>query len=180
MGAKIKSFIKDIIPVLLGVLLALWINNWNEARKDKEYVENFYISLTKELKETNKEIKEKSPSQKMLVDTLNFYRNNEALSLLEVIKKTEGIKGPSVRLNYWKALSNSKIELIEYEKLSILAELEEGNELLKYKRNKLADFVFSNVTKKGKEEKAVMSLLMMELISTQSDIQKAIQKILDE
>ncbi|MBQ0737252.1 DUF6090 family protein [Aquimarina celericrescens] len=175
-----KDFIKNIIPVLLGVLIALWINNWNETKKDKEYINNFYSSLKKELGDTSKEITVRTPYQKILLDSLEFYSNNETIALLDVIEKAGGINGPLIKLNYWNALSNSKIELIKYNKLSILADIEEGNELLKYKRNKLVDFVYSNLTETGKKEKVILKIMMEELIRTQIEIQKDIQKILNE
>jgi len=35
---KINQLFKEIIPVIIGVLIALVINNWNEERKDKKYL----------------------------------------------------------------------------------------------------------------------------------------------
>lgn len=175
-----KGFIKDIIPVLLGVLIALWINNWNEARKDQEYINNFYVSLKKELRETDKEITEKTPLQQALVDTLSVYTNNDALSLLQVVEKAGGINGPFIKLNYWKALSNSKIELIAFDKLSNLANIEEGNEILKYKRYKLLDFIYSKSNSKEKDEKMRLKMMVIEMMSTQRQIQNEIQNILKE
>ncbi|MEO1054795.1 MAG: hypothetical protein AAFX87_29450, partial [Bacteroidota bacterium] len=139
-----------------------------------------YFSLKKELRDTDNEITVKTPFQKVLVDSLDFYSNNETMPLIEVIEKAGGVNGPFIKLNYWNALSNSKIELIEYDKLSILADIEEGNELLKYKRNKLLDFIYSNLTETGKKEKVVLKIMMVELINTQREVQKDILKILNE
>jgi len=180
MKGYIKEFFKDIIPVLLGVLIALWINNWNEARKDREYINNFYASLKKELIETNKEITEKLPYQKQLVDSLEEYSDNEVITLLEVIEKAGGVKGPFIKLNYWKALSSSKIELIEYDKLSILADIEESKELLKYNRDQVINFVYSNMNETSKKEKAMLKIMTSQSIRIQMQIQKDIQKILNE
>jgi hypothetical protein len=30
----LKYFTKEIIPVIIGILIALFINNWNEERKE--------------------------------------------------------------------------------------------------------------------------------------------------
>ncbi|SNR14147.1 hypothetical protein [Tenacibaculum jejuense] len=178
MKNNIKRFIKDIIPVLLGVLIALWINNWNENRKDKKYISNFYRSLKKEFKDTDKEIINKTPSQRILIDSLNFYSNNKNVQLITIIEKAGGVNGPLIKLNYWNALSKSKIELIEYDKLALLTEIEENNELLKYKRNKLLDFIYANLTETGQKEKILMKLMLEELIRTQNNVQDGIRKIL--
>lgn len=180
MKINMKKFVKEMIPVLLGVLIALWINNWNEARKDRNYINQFYLSLKKELKETDEEITAKFPSQKVLIDSLQFYSTNDSLSILDIINKAKGVNGPIIKLNYWKALSNSKIELLDYEKLSVLSDIEEGNEFLKYKRNKLMDFIYSNLTVTGKKEKDLLKLMMVEVMNTQRDIQLDIRKILNE
>lgn len=180
MKNNFKEFIKNIIPVLLGVLIALWIDNWNEEIKDRKYIDNFYASLKKEFGDTDKEITEKTPYQKALIDSLDVYLNNETMPLLKLIEKAGGINAPLIKLNYWNALSNSKIELIEYKKLSILADIEGGKELLKYKRNKLLDFVYFNLTKTGSEEKLLLKIMMMELINTQTEVQNDIRKVLNE
>ncbi len=180
MKDSLKGFIKDIIPVLLGVLIALLINSWNDARKDRNYIKNFYVSLKKEFNETNEEIKDKTPYQKTLVDTLHFYSRNEKLALIDVIEKAGGVKGPRIKLNYWKALSDSKIELIAYDRLSILADIDDGNELLVHQRNKILDYVYDNLTETGAKEKLILKLMMQDLMRTQLIIQQDILKILNE
>ena len=180
MKSNLGKFIRDIIPVLMGVLIALWINTWNEARKDRIYMENFYVSLKKEFAETDQEITDKEPMQRRLVDSLAVYANNETLPLITVIENAGGVAGPLVKLNYWKALSGSKIELLDYDELSILADIEEGNELLKYKRNKILDFVYLNMTETGSKEKVLFRMMMLEMINTQRMIQTEMRKLLDE
>ena len=180
MKGSFKEFIKNIIPVIAGILIALFINNWNENRKDKVYIDKFYSSLKKELEQTDKEITDKTPYQQSLVDSLDYYLDDDDVSLMDIIDKVQGVKEPGIKLNYWKALSNSKIELIDYEKLSILSDIEEGNELLKYKRNNLLDFIYSNMTETGKNEKLKMKFMMMEIMNTQMSTQEDIRKILNE
>jgi hypothetical protein len=102
------------------------------------------------------------------------------LPLIEVIKKAGGINGPIIKLNYWKALSSSKIELLEYEKLTILADIEEQNEFLKYKRTKILDFVYLNLVESSEKEKVLLKIMMQDLIKAQLNVQNDIKKILNE
>jgi len=114
----IGQIIREIIPVIIGILVALAVNNWNEDRKDKEYLNQMYSSINNELKESRQEIIEKIPKQQMLIDSIGKYLNNEAVSIFDIVQKTDGIDGPKIKNNAWKAIANSKIELIEFEKLS--------------------------------------------------------------
>ena len=102
------------------------INNWNEERKDKKYLNQVYSTIAAELEESSRDIENTLPKQQILIDSLNKYMNDETTSIFEIINKSEGIQGPNVKLHTWKAVANSKVELIEFEKLSSLSEIEES------------------------------------------------------
>ena len=65
-----KQIIKDIIPVMIGILIALLINNWNEDRKEKKYLNQIFASINKELEESRIDLKENIPKQQVLIDSL--------------------------------------------------------------------------------------------------------------
>lgn len=177
----IKQFVKDIIPVIFGILIALFINNWNENRKDRNYIKKFYVSLKKELNQTNKEIKDKIPHQRSVIDSLNSYMKDTKVTLLNTIIKADGIKAPTIRINYWKAISNSKIELLEYEQLATLSTIEEGKKLLDLKLKNLIDFLSSsgmNDTTKNAKLKA--KFMIQDIIVTEKGIQEEIEKVLNQ
>lgn len=68
MNKYINPFLKEIIPIIVGILIALNINNWNENRKEKEYISQISSSIKKELAETHKDIDEILSSQKSFID----------------------------------------------------------------------------------------------------------------
>ncbi len=179
MKKYLKQFIKDIIPIIAGMLIALFINNWNENRKDAKYIDQIFTAMTKEFKESNKSISDILPKQKMLLDTLNLYKNDENLSIIEIVIKAKGINIPTIRMNAWKAISNSRIELIDYDKLSSLANIEEGKNILRMKTQKITDFTYSNLNNKSKGKKHIMSILISDIINSEKSIQEEINKVLN-
>ena len=130
MKKYIKTFFKEISPVIIGILIALYINNWNENKKDEKYISQILSSMDKELKESNDDIKKKIPQQRTLIDTLNFYKKNDSISILDVMMKVNGIQMPQIRISSWKAISNSKIELLEYDRVSASVNIEEQKDIL--------------------------------------------------
>lgn len=50
-GKYFKYAIGEIILVVIGILIALGINNWNENRKDRKQENEFLISIRKDLKQ---------------------------------------------------------------------------------------------------------------------------------
>ena len=115
--------------------------------------------------------------QRLLVDTLDFYANDTRISLLDIVRKNNGIYIPSIKINSWKAISNSKIELMEYDKISALANMEEQKETLKAKSDRFSDFVYSNPKETGKDKKEFMKILMLDIIGTEVSLQELIRKV---
>lgn len=163
---QLKQLVREIIPVILGILIALAVNNWNENRKDKQYLNQIYTSINNELEASRDELKEIMPKQKILVDTIGKYLNDESVSIFGIIRKADGIQGPTVKNNAWRAIANTKIELIDFEKLSALSELDDSKKGLEMKINKLMDFMVENLKSTSQEKKEIFMLLNQEMLST--------------
>ncbi len=56
--------IGEIILVVIGILIALQINNWNENRKDKQLEENLLIQLSEDIKTNIAELERSHKSNK--------------------------------------------------------------------------------------------------------------------
>ena len=179
MKKYINPFIKEILPIIAGILIALYINNWNETRKEENYINHISTSINDELTETNSDIIDIILAQKSFIDTIDFYSKDNEISLLEIAIKAEGIKIPTIKINSWKAISNSKIELMEYEKVSILSEIEENKDILKMKAEKLVSFIYTNTKETETDKKLLMKIMMLDIISTEMSIQKEIEKIIN-
>lgn len=173
-----KQIVKDIIPVIFGILIALAVNNWNEDRKDNEYLNQIYSSIKKELEESRTELETSIPKQQILLDSLGKHLNNDAISIFEIIQKADGIQKPFIKNNSWKAIANSKIELIEFKKLSALSEIDASKEDLEFKTNKLIDFLIENLKTTDQEKKEVFMLLSREVLTTTKYTQLEIEEFL--
>jgi len=175
---KIWKLIREIIPVIIGILIALVINNWNENRKDKKYLNKVYASIKAELEESNKDIEKSLPRQQVLIDSLTKYMNDNSTSIYQIIDKANGLSGPNIKMRTWNAITNSNIELIEFEKLSALSEIEDSKKNLELKQQKILDFIIENIKTTNLEEKEVFMLLIQEIISTEEYLRFEIEEFL--
>ncbi|MEZ4853200.1 hypothetical protein [Flavobacterium sp.] len=171
------KFVKDIIPVIIGILIALFINNWNEDRKEEKYVKQVFSTIKSELKDTSEELKYNIPLQLKLVDTLEYYSNDTNLSLLDItILKAKGIYLPQIKTNAWKSISNSKIDLIDYNQITTLSNISDQNEILKSKSNFLMNYIYSNFYEKDSTKKETLKIIILDIIQTEKTIQKLIEE----
>jgi hypothetical protein len=177
MVAFLKSIVVQIIPVIIGILIALFINNWNEERKEKEYLSKILSSIELELEETQKDIEEELITQRSLIDTLIVYLEDESTTLQGIMTKTNGVNMPKIRINSWKALANSRIELIDYETISHLAGVEDDRAILNDKSKYLMNFLYTNIGEKTRYSKAVFIGLMNDVIGTEDWILQEISEL---
>ena len=59
----LKYAIGEIVLVVIGILIALQVNNWNENRKTQEKIKQFLVSLKSELRNDLNEINEVTEAQ---------------------------------------------------------------------------------------------------------------------
>jgi len=178
MKKNIISFFKEIIPIIAGILIAMYITNWNEDRKDKKYINQIFTSINKELSETKEDIITQIALHNILIDSLDFYERNNTITLMDIAIKVNGIQMPTIKLSSWKAISNSKIELLKYENISTLANIENLREVLIMKNANLSNFIYPNINETTMNKKQILKVMMMDIMSTETAIQKEIEKVL--
>lgn len=171
----VLQFIKEMIPVIVGILIALSIDNWNQNNKDEKYVKEIYSLINSELKETTQNINENLPLQKSLIDTIDFYSKNKEVNILNIVLKSKGIYIATVKTNAWKALSSSKIELVDYKKIADLSNIDEQKEILKRKSQNLMNFISSNPNETQKDKKEILKIMILDIIGTEKAIQSIIE-----
>ncbi len=174
----IKQLIKEIIPVIIGILIALFINNWNDERKEKQYLNTIFSSIESELKESVSDIETVVPKQLASVDTIQTYLDNDEVSLYDIILKMDGIHTPTIKMNSWNAIANSKIELIDYERLSALADIEERKNNLMERIEKQVDFTFQNFEETNRRKKEILNMMILDVIGAEKRLQSAIEELI--
>lgn len=178
MKSKIKNysiqFIKEIIPVIAGILIALFIDNWNSQRKDKAYIHQVFSTIDSELNESKEELAGKIPKQQALIDSLNMYINNEDISVQNIFLKSDGVHIPQIRIHAWKSIANTKIDLIDYRKIALLSNIEELKATLNDKSDFLMKFLYSNFNTTDKNVKSTAIVILKDIMQTERTIQETI------
>ncbi len=168
------QFIKEIIPVTVGILIALFIDNWNTNRKDQVYINQVFSTIKSELNETTEEIKYNIPLQNSYVDSLEYYADNKSVNILDITMKCKGVFIPQIKTSAWKSVSTSKIDLINYDKITSLSNIEEQKDILKNKTEFLMNFLYSNFYETEKNKKETIKILILDIIQTEKTIQRQI------
>ncbi|WP_462252002.1 hypothetical protein [Ekhidna sp.] len=140
---KLKKVLADIVPVLVGILLALFINQYQQSRSEEEYIRNSVRSIILENEENIKELEYALSRQATFIDTLDNYLEDDLFTLADVLKKARGVYSPDLKSTTWKFLvQDSKHTLVSYEFINRLAEIEKYEVLVNRYNVKIGDIIF--------------------------------------
>jgi len=78
----LKYALGEIVLVVIGILIALQINNWNQSIKDKNYLDEYLIKIKSHTSEDIEQLEELSKGRKQIADLCKKARNS-------ILNKTE-------------------------------------------------------------------------------------------
>ena len=145
-----------MIPVILGVLIALFIDGWKTSITNQQYVDKVMGAIKLEMEGNIQDIEKVMPLQKALVDTIVDYMEVDTITLSDLIIKAEGLKIATVQNSSWRAFLNSKIELVDYQSIIQLSSINEHKEILNLKVDKMLEFVSENFESTEEKHKRML------------------------
>ena len=151
-----------------------------DSRKEQKYLDSIFASINEELKESVQSLEDNIPKQQRLVDSLQMNLNNESIAIIDIVKSAGGVWVPRIKNNSWKAVANNRIELIEFEKLSALSEIDVSKINQDYKQKKIMDFIFEHVKDTSSEKKEVLMMMISEMISSGRYLQSEVEELIEE
>lgn len=175
-----KKILVEIIPVLVGILLALFINNWQQSLSEANYIENSVASIIKENRENIRELNYALERQATFMDTLQRYLENDRYTLADVIQKVGGVYTPDLKSTTWKFLvQDSKHTLVTYEFINQLAEIEKYETLVSRYNEKVGDMIFQQAFFDDPGLKRVAFILFSDFGSTEQNMIKELESFND-
>jgi hypothetical protein len=130
-GKYFKYAIREIILVVIGILIALSINNWNQQRILEKQSQQVLLNLREEVKESKTELEAAKENLQQRVDKRIEYLNNNNQVMVDSVKikkmsklvffYTESIElpiieselGPNKKIFQWPELTKSMQNLSE-------------------------------------------------------------------
>lgn len=130
-GKYLKYAIGEIVLVVIGILIALSINNWNDYRKDRIEEKNLYKTLIRSLNNDLIDVRDKSvildsaiSAQRIFITNNSFesisskYPFSEIRDLIIRVGQTSKSFVPNISI-YNKIMQNNQIDLIQSDALQM-------------------------------------------------------------
>jgi hypothetical protein len=130
-GKYIKYAIGEIVLVVVGILIALQINNWNEDRKDKKLEQNYLSKIHDEFKKNKEQFDVIISIHKQSYESSNWIIENHNQSDIDIDTLRKHLK--QFRFSYTYNPSKSSIDaIINSGKLGVIRDDGLSNQLIEW------------------------------------------------
>lgn len=148
-SANVKKFLLEMFPVVLGILLAFMINNWNELIKEKKALAIAKTQIVQELVNNHNECYKVINVQEKRNNFFIVYRDsiekysNMGYSLAQL--PFQGLNIPNISRTAWDATNYSgNISNIDFEELQMLTAIYQMQKIFTDVQNQLITIIYSN------------------------------------
>ncbi|WKN41806.1 hypothetical protein [Tunicatimonas pelagia] len=135
----------DLIPVIIGILAALLINDYRQKLQEQKrqaiLLNNLVDEFAKRRDELNNVIKYR---QLPLLNTLEVYINNSEIPLREIFQKAGGFGFPEVYVLSWESALNSQdTKSLDFILLNSLSRITSNQQDITSRTETIYDFLYS-------------------------------------
>jgi len=173
-------FIQEVAIVVIGVLIAVSIGKYKENTENEAYVEATLLAIENEIKTSQSDVDTVLNKHLALFEKLQTEAFNEEQTLAEFIASSGGFQVASVKNVSLRFFISNKAELLEFEIISQLLDIEFMSDLLKTKVSRLSDFAYDNINERSEEVKIKFSYLLSDVIDGEQTLLAAYQEFLDQ
>lgn len=166
---SLRNFIKEALPVVFGVLLALFLNNWKEDIDSKRYIEEYYAHISEECTSNIEKLESSVQEHFNLLSLLSEHEESDT-TFTEILDDLGGLHLILLKNTSWKYFQSNHIGTVDFEVTSSLSEMERMEFYYDKTANRLID-LFLKVGRSNKvEDKEDLIVYLEELIDKEQTL----------
>lgn len=174
------SFFREIVIVIIGILIALSINNWNENRNNEIFIDKALFAIEEEIKLNKTDMNRIVQRHKETIDSVTMHLNNDKVSLRQIIEKSRGFQIAEQKNIGLRFFISNKAELIDYEIISGLSEIESLSETVKMKTERLLNYLYDNMEGTNESAKYKFVIYLADIVESENGLMDLYDDFLDK
>lgn len=175
----ILYFLREVSIVVIGVLIAVSIGNYKESEDNAQYLEKTLIAIENEIEISQIELDTVLKRHIRLYEILESEIGENDRSLGELVSGSGGFQVASIKNVSLRFFVSNKAELLEFELISQLLEIELMTGMLSDKIKLMSDFVYDHVNEGNDEVKIKFAYLLANIIDGEQTLLKAYSSFLE-
>lgn len=176
---KIKSYLKELTIVTIGVLIALFLSNLKEKNQARKYQTASIETIKNEIEANYSGLKEVMEKQTMLLDTIKKY-SNDHIKIGDLISKASGIQLATLSNTGLEFYKRNEINSIDFEMMSMLIQINILSELIGTNMGKLRDYLYPNLFVDSQESKMLFILYLRNVLESETQLTQTYENFIDD
>lgn len=168
-----------MIPVVLGVLIALFIGNYQQQRENQFFLEHVFASIEHELIENQSELGGIIPLQEALEAKLMAAAENDSVSVSDIVIESSGFPVATIKNISWQSFLQSKIELVDYQTIAKLSAIDDQLAFSKLRLSKLMDLLYEHSEATDRTHKRMVAFQIANLVESEQALLLLYQEYLN-
>ncbi|MEM9829872.1 MAG: hypothetical protein AAF944_04500 [Bacteroidota bacterium] len=165
----------ELIPVILGILIALLINDYRQNLKEEEQTDTLLENLVGEFAKRRDDMEYIVQSrQQPLLDTIRSYLQNSELPAIELFYKAGGFGFPEVYTISWEStLGSQDINTLDFELLVALSRISSGQKDVEVRSEAFYNFLYSPemaISDRRVDRKNQLNIIISDFIESEKEL----------
>ncbi len=179
-GHHITYIFREIVIVVIGVLISISIYNYKEKLDNEQYIKKTLLAIENEIKLGQSEVDTVLNRHLALLDYIGDNIDNEEETLYEIIADQGGIQFPDVKNIGLRFFIANKAELVDFDVISMLSEIETNKNMLTSKFDKLLEFSYENMYDNDVETKTKFAVYLSNVVDSEQTLLKLYADYIDK
>ena len=177
---RIGYILQEILIVVVGVLIAVTVGNYKEQEDNKKYIEKTLLAIENEINISQIELDTVLARHIKLYEALGEEIGNTELSIGKLVSNSGGFQVAAIKNVSLRFFIANKAELLEFNMISQLLEIEQMSEMLSDKIKLMSDFAYENVNDQSTEVKLKFAYLLANVIDGEQTLLASYSKFVEE
>ena len=178
--SRIVYFLQEIVIVAIGILIAVSIGDYKENTDNEKYIEKTLLAIENEINLSQVELDTVLNKHLKLIEILeNKIEDNEE-TLAELLMNSGGLQVASIKNVSLRFFISNKAELLEFQLISQLLDIELATNMLSDKLKRLADFSYDNLTSNNEEVKLKFAYFLSDVIDGEQTLLESYASFLEK
>lgn len=174
------DYLKEISIVVVGVLIAVSIGNYKEKLENEAYLKKTFSTIESEISTSQKDLENVLIRHQQLLTKLQSNIGNNELTIAEFVSKSGGFQIASTKNLSLRFFVSNKAELLNFEVISYLLDIEMKTDILKNKIERLTSFVYEHFDDNDTKAFTEFSLLLAEVIDSEVTLSETYDDFLEK
>jgi hypothetical protein len=177
---RLIYFLQEITIVVIGVIIAVSIGNYKNKIDNENYIEKTLLAIENEIELSQAEVDTVLNRHLNLYEILQNESTDNRQTLGELVSSSGGFQVASIKNVSLRFFISNKAELLEFQLISQLLDIESATDILSDKIKRLGDFAYDNVNEGNDDVKIKFAYLLANVIDGEQTLMESYSRFLEE